>query len=235
MAVVKYGNGFEITDYTPIDVRQVLTKAEMATIVGDDDSSITPGDFAMPEVYFAFCTDDGCFYKFDYNATPDPETGKFTKLELGGNVPEVEASDTAPANPEVGDKWLDTSTTPPTEKEWDGTQWTAATPAAGEMIYDATNDKVLYFDGTEWKEIGGGIASQSSVDPASTGNAGEIIYDETAGEYKTFEEAKSGDSKDVWVSMAKVLEVTEVEYAALNSAGGDAWSRNHPDVIIFVK
>lgn len=229
---IKLGEGFEITGYDPIDVRLVLTKEQMAKIVGDEDSAANPDDFAMPEVYFAFCTDDGCFYKFDYNATPDSETGKFTKLELGGNVPEVEASDTAPANPEVGDKWLDTSTTPPTEKEWDGTQWTATTPATGEMIYDATNDKVLYFDGTEWKEIGGGIAKETSVDITKPGEAGDIVYDETTKEFKIYEPAASGESDGVWLNMAKVWEGTEAQYTAL---GGDTWSQNHPDVICFVK
>ena len=223
MAIKTIGFGYEVTGYDPIDVRQVLTKAQMATIVGDDPSEAGTNDYAMPEIYFAFCTDDGCFYKFDYNATPDPETGKFTKLELGGNVPEVEAGTTAPANPEVGDKWLDTSTTPPTEKEWDGTQWVATTPAAGEMIYDATNNKILYFDGTEWKEIGGGVEKVSTL--PTTGEEGEIIYDESTGQYKVYEDG-------VWLTLAKTWEGTEAEYTTL---GGDAWSTAHPDVIMFVK
>ena len=232
---IKLGEGFEITGYDPIDFRLVLTKEQMSKIVGDEDSGSNPDDFAMPEKYFAFCIDDGFIYGFDYNADIDPETGKFRKLELGGNVPKVEVGDTAPANPEVGDKWLDTSTTPPTEKEWDGTQWVTATPAAGEMIYDATNNVILYFDGTEWKPIGGGVEHQSSVGPTDPGTAGDIIYDETAGEFKTIEKAENGDTKDVWVSLAKVWEGTTAQFNALDSTGdGLKWSQRHPDVIVFI-
>ena len=186
MAVVKYGNGFEITDYTPIDVRQVLTKAEMATIVGDDESSVTPGDFAMPEVYFAFCIDDGCFYKFDYNATPDPETGKFTKLELGGSTPaadsgpESERPDADDANP--GDKWYDPTTGETTVVVVDSegnNQWVPLTPAAGEMMFDATNGKILYFDGNQWKEVGGLSDTAVGTTAPSNPNPGDKWLDES--------------------------------------------------------
>ena len=300
MAIVKYGNGFEITDYTPIDVRQVLTKAEMATIVGDDDSSVTPGDFAMPEVYFAFCTDDGCFYKFDYNATPDPETGKFSKLELGGSTPSADsgpeserpAADdanpgdkwydpttgettvvevdsegnnqwvpltpeagemmydatngkilyfdghewrevgglretvvgTEPSSPQPGDRWLDDSVTPPVLYErGDDNQWHAVTPEKGSMLYDDTNDSILYFDGTEWKPIGGGVEHVSTL-PVSA-DEGEIIFDESTGQYKVYEDG-------VWLTLAKTWEGTESEYTTL---GGNTWSTAHPDVIMFIK
>lgn len=208
---------------SPVDARLVLTKQEMLEI---DDN------YYMPEVYLTVCSDDGKLYIYNVNNPEDPETGKFKKFDGEAKAGEVEAGDTAPTNPEVGDKWLDTSTTPPTEKEWDGTQWTTATPAAGEMIYDATNDKVLYFDGTEWKEIGGGIAKETSVDVTKPGEAGDIVYDETTKEFKVYEPAASGESDGVWLNMAKVWEGTEAQYTAL---GGDAWSRNHPDVIIFVK
>lgn len=199
---------------SPVDARLVLTKQEMLEI---DDN------YYMPEVYLTVCSDDGKLYIYNVNNPEDPETGKFKKFDGEAKAEEVEASDTAPANPEVGDKWLDTSTTPPTEKEWDGTKWVATTPATGEMIYDATNDKVLYFDGTEWKEIGGGVEKVSTL-PA-TGEEGEIVYDESTGQYKVYEDG-------VWLTLAKTWEGTEAEYTTL---GGDAWSTAHPDVIMFVK
>lgn len=298
---IKLGEGFEITGYDPIDVRLVLTKAQMSKIVGDEDSGSNPDDFAMPEVYFAFCTDDGCFYKFDYNATPDPETGKFTKLELGGSTPSAESGpeserpdaadanpgdkwydpttgettvvevdsegnkqwvpltpaagemmydatngkilyfdgnqwkevgglndtavgDTAPSNPNPGDKWLDESQTPPVLKEYgeDG-QWHNVTAKAGEMMYDATNDVVMYFDGTEWKPIGGGVEHVSTL-PTSA-DEGEIIFDESTGQYKVYEDG-------VWLTLAKTWEGTEAQYTTL---GGNTWSTAHPDVIMFIK
>ena len=295
----KFGQGFEITGYEPIDVRLILTRAQMANIVGDEDSGSNPDDFAMPEIYFAFCIDDGCFYKFDYEATPDPETGKFTKLELGGSTPTAESGpiadrpsaedgepgdrwydpetgktyiividsegnkqwieetpkagemmfdestgkilyfngtewkevgglgdmtsgDTAPANPQPGDQWLDTSENPPVLKYWDGTQWKEVPAKAGDMMYDDTNDKILYYDGTQWKQIGGGVEHVDQL-PANP-NEGEIYFDSEGG-YKIYEDG-------VWLTLAKTWEGTEAQYTTL---GGDAWSQAHPDVILFVK
>ena len=291
-----FGNGFNITAWEPVDFRQVLTKAQMAAIVGDESSDT---DFMMPDVYFAFCIDDGCFYKFDYEATPDPEIGKFTKLELGGSTPSAEsgpvserpAADegvpgdkwfdpetgktytivvnsegnnqwveqaptsgemmydatngkilyfdgnqwrevgglndtstgtTAPSSPQAGDRWLDESQTPPVLKEWDGSQWKEVGAKAGDMMYDATNDVVMYFDGTEWKPIGGGVEHVSSLPVA--GEEGEIVYDESTGQYKVYEDG-------VWLTLAKTWEGTTAQYTTL---GGNTWSTNHPDVIIFI-
>ena len=92
---MKTASGFEVAGYEPIDVRLTLTKEQMSKIVGDEDSGSNPDDFAMPEVYFAFCIDDGQFYKFDYEADMDPETGKFRKLELGGSTPTAESGPAA--------------------------------------------------------------------------------------------------------------------------------------------
>jgi len=107
-------------------------------------------------------------------------------------------------------------------KEWDGTQWVAVTPAAGEMIYDATNGQILFFDGTEWKPIGSGVEKVETL--PTTGEEGEIVYDESTGQYKVYEDG-------VWLTLAKTWEGTEAEYTTL---GGDTWSQNHPDVIMFV-
>jgi len=41
---------------------------------------------------------------------------------------------TAPSNPQMGDLWLDTSTTPHAWKRWDGTQWVKATPTQASEI-----------------------------------------------------------------------------------------------------
>lgn len=197
----------------PVDARLVLTKQEMLEI---DDN------YYMPEVYLTICSDDGKLYIYNVNNPEDSETGKFAKFDGEASAPEVISGTTAPSNPEVGDKWLDTSTTPPTEKEWDGTQWVATTPAAGEMIYDATNGQILFFDGTEWKPIGGGVEKVETL--PITGEEGEIVYDESTGQYKVYEDG-------VWLTLAKTWEGTEAEYTTL---GGDTWSTNHPDVIMFV-
>ena len=169
----------------------------------------------------------------------DESTGKIlyydgnTWREVGG-TPEVTSGTTAPSPAHAGDRWLDTNQTPPVLKEYDGTTWKPVTATTGDMMYDAANDKILYFDGTEWKEIAGGVEHQSSVGPSTPGEDGEIVYDEQAKEFKTLVEAGSGDSGDVWVTLAKVWEGTTAQYEALNVGGGDAWSRNHPDVICFI-
>lgn len=221
---IKLGEGFEITGYDPIDFRLVLTKEQMSKIVGDEDSGSNPDDFAMPERYFAFCVDDGFIYGFDYEADMDPETGKFRKLELGGNTPaadsgpESERPDADDANP--GDKWYDPTTGETTVVEVDSEgnkQWVPLTPAAGEMMYDATNGKILYFDGNQWREVGGlndtavGTTAPSNPNPGDkwldesqnppvlkeygedgqwhnvTAKAGEMMYDETAGKILYFD------------------------------------------------
>ena len=91
------------------------------------------------------------------------------------------------------------------------------------MMYDATNDVVMYFDGTEWKPIGGGVEHVSTL-PASA-DEGEIIFDESTGQYKVYEDG-------VWLTLAKTWEGTESEYTTL---GGNTWSTAHPDVIMFIK
>ena len=214
--------GFKVSSFDPIDTRILLSKAEMLAADPDD----------YPDVYFAFCIDDGQWYRFDYELdTLDPETGHFTKLELGGSTPSAETGPIAdrPAaddrNP--GDMWYDPDTgkTYIVVKDSEGNKvWVEKTPAPGEMLYDATNDKILYFDGTEWKEIGSGVAHVPSVDPTQPGTEGEIVYDEATGQYKIYEDG-------VWLTLAKTWEGTTAQY---NTLGGNTWSTNHPDVIIFI-
>lgn len=139
--------GFKVSSFDPIDTRILLTKAEMLAADIDD----------YPDVYFAFCVDDGQWYRFDYEIdTPDPETGHFKKLELGGGTPSAESGPVAnrpnaeDCNP--GDKWYDPETgkTYIIVKDSEGNkQWVELTPEAGEMLYDSTNNVILYFDGTE--------------------------------------------------------------------------------------
>jgi len=80
------------------------------------------------------------------------------------------ASATAPTSPTTGDQWVDTSTTPPTLKVYDGTNWvpiggnnsaesvqTDTDPATnltgattGDVAYDTTDQELQVFDGTNW-------------------------------------------------------------------------------------
>lgn len=58
---------FEVLSQAPIDVRLVLSKAEMKAVVSA----------RMPDVYVAVCTDDGNLYVYNKENTKDDETGKF--------------------------------------------------------------------------------------------------------------------------------------------------------------
>ena len=175
MAIKTIGFGYEVTGYDPIDVRQILTKDQMKTIIGDDPSEAGTGDYAMPEIYFAFCVDDGCFYKFDYEATPNPETGKFTKLELGGSTPSADSGPVADRpdaeDSSAGDTWYDPTTGETYQvivNSEGNKEWVEKAPAAGEMMYDATAGKILYFDGNEWREVGGNdVVPSGSTAPVS--------------------------------------------------------------------
>lgn len=83
---IKLSNGYEVSSLDPIDTRILLTKEQMLNVDID----------AYPDVYFAFCIDDGQFYRFDYEVdSPDPETGNFKKLELGGTTPTTESGSAA--------------------------------------------------------------------------------------------------------------------------------------------
>ena len=147
-------NGLMVSDEGPVDARFLLTKQEMLEI---DDN------YYMPEVYLTLCLDDGQLYIYNVNNDEDPEVGRFRKFEAEGGKapsaesgPESERPDAADANP--GDKWYDPTTGETTVVEVDSegnNQWVPLTPKAGEMMYDATNGKILYFDGHEWREVGG--------------------------------------------------------------------------------
>jgi phage minor structural protein len=69
----------------------------------------------------------------------DASTGtwvKATPTQAGevGAEKQVTKSNTAPSNPQVGDLWLDTSTTPNVLKRWDGSAWVKATPTAANEV-----------------------------------------------------------------------------------------------------
>lgn len=74
---IKLPQGLNITSSEPVDIRIVLTKAEMVSIV----------DARMPQVYLAICKDDGKLYLYNKNNEVDKDTGKF-RLHSSGMDPE---------------------------------------------------------------------------------------------------------------------------------------------------
>lgn len=73
MITINYG--FKINAKESIDVRLILSKADMLACSGARPK------YLLPDLYFGLCTDDGYFYKYDVTATEDPETGKFRKID----------------------------------------------------------------------------------------------------------------------------------------------------------
>lgn len=73
---ISISQDFHRTSANPVDDTLVLTKAQMLAI----------NDNLMPDVYIAVCKDDGFIYVYDKSATPDAQTGKFTKYETGSQV-----------------------------------------------------------------------------------------------------------------------------------------------------
>ena len=141
--------------------------------------------------------------------------------EVGG-LNNTSVGTTAPSDPKPGDRWLDESQNPPVLKEWDGSQWKPVTAKEGDMMYDATNDVIMYFDGTQWKPIGGGVDKIETL--PSTPEEGKIYYMNSEGQYMIYEDG-------VWLTLTKTWEGTQAQYTTL---GGNAWSTSHPDVIIFI-
>lgn len=72
--------GFEVGSQQPLDSRQHLTKAQMLAI----------NDDIMPSNYFAVCVDDGLFYTYDKNNTPNAQTGKFRVVGSGDAIEYVD-------------------------------------------------------------------------------------------------------------------------------------------------
>ena len=70
---IEIGFPFDVRSANPIDVRLLLTKAQMLAM----------NDNMMPENYLALCKDDGKLYLYDKDATPSAETGKFTEFAGG--------------------------------------------------------------------------------------------------------------------------------------------------------
>ena len=68
MAYTKFRNGFELSTAAAIDKRIYLSKAEMLT---------AEEVYRLPDVYFCICTDDGKFYLYNKDNTPNEETGKY--------------------------------------------------------------------------------------------------------------------------------------------------------------
>lgn len=71
---IEIGFPFDVRSANPIDVRLLLTKAQMLAI----------NDNMMPDYYLALCSDDGKLYLYDKSATAGAETGKFSEFAGGG-------------------------------------------------------------------------------------------------------------------------------------------------------
>lgn len=79
--MIQLPQGFKVASAEAIDVRLILSKAEMLTMK----------DGTMPEVYFAICKDDGKMYVYQKTNEVDEETGKY-RLYASGNSDAVDPS-----------------------------------------------------------------------------------------------------------------------------------------------
>ena len=181
---MKFGDNFEITTYDPIDTRLVLTKEEMRNIIGDDDPDTTPGDHYMPDKYFALCKDDNCMYYFDYEATPNDETGKFRKMTAenaeGATAPSAKSGTSAEmasalSTAAEGDLFYNTDDGKLYVAQGDPLAWVEKDPAPGEMIFNQATEKIMYYDGTEWKEVGSGSGEPGKTPSSESGNTAAMI------------------------------------------------------------
>lgn len=85
MAYTRFRNGFDIVTNSAVDKRVYLTKAEMVT---------AEDNFALPDVYFAICPDDGKLYIYNKANEASETTGKFKPVENTTTfiVPDTEES-----------------------------------------------------------------------------------------------------------------------------------------------
>ena len=90
-------------------------------------------------------------------------------------------------------------------------------------MYDETNGQIMFFDGTNWKPIGGGVEKETTKESVTNPEEGKVYYMDSEGKYYVYEDG-------VWLVLAKTWEGTQAQYEAL----GSGWSVAHPDVIIFV-
>ena len=65
--MIQLPQGFKINGRDAIDVRLILSKAEMLTI----------NDNTMPNIYFAICKDDGKMYIYNKSNEALSDTGKY--------------------------------------------------------------------------------------------------------------------------------------------------------------
>lgn len=176
--------GFIIKAKEIVDRRLVLTKQEMKDSKFADGTSFKlylPAKTSKPPVMFAFCIDDKQFYYYHADNAESAETSKWAKLELGSGAPTTDSGPVSerpnPSTGKPGDQWYD----PETGKTYiivvdsEGNQsWVEKTPEPGEMMYDATTGKILYFDGTEWKEVGGLGDTTSGTTAPSPAKKGDL-------------------------------------------------------------
>lgn len=74
----------------------------------------------------------------------------------GGGSPEVIRDSAAPATPHSYKVWIDTSTTPPTVKEWTGTAWQAVQANPSTHTHDPASPTAAGFMSTAYQEFAGG-------------------------------------------------------------------------------
>lgn len=78
---------------------------------------------------------------------------------------------TAPSSPAEGDTWVDTSTTPPTLKLYDGSNWAVQGPVAKGADVASTGSMTLGTDGTYFD-----ITGTTTITSITAKTAGTIVY-----------------------------------------------------------
>lgn len=110
---IKVPSGFQLTSGEPIDVRFIMTKAEMAAV----------NDERMPDLYFTLCKDDGNFYVYRKSNDPDKSFGRFKLMD------EVAAAEVAAQIKRSSDKPADETST------WDNLADAQAYALTGDLAY----------------------------------------------------------------------------------------------------
>ena len=97
---INVSQSFHRTSANAVDDTMTLTKAQMLAI----------NDNLMPSKYFTICQEDGAIYLYDKSATPNVETGKFTKFE-GGSGSTVDYSTNVTNKPKLNNTEINGSKT----------------------------------------------------------------------------------------------------------------------------
>ena len=111
---IKIPSGFQLTSTDPIDLRFIMTKAEMVAV----------NDGRMPDLYFTLCKDDGQFYIYRKSNDPSIAFGKFKLID------EVAAAEAAAQIKRASGSPADETSA------WDKLEEAQAYALAGELAYD---------------------------------------------------------------------------------------------------